>query len=339
MRNFSILRLFLYLLLGEFTFAFSTLFAEETALPAQLGPLVKIRTSGSPETPAGLGAIYINKGFLLDFFRHDSGKENLPDGIKDKNVETAFNTECGEWEKKKNRFKDLTLLGKGIRILKCPAGKELQMYYASYSYRNSRGIPFLTELFVTGYSGDLVRIRFTSPAEPLQLRKKVLEMVLNGLEMYYFYYNTQTQVDEDIKETVFQAVSRLENDPLGKGAAGIPAILSFVENSSDVLVVFDDSSSGWLAGIPQEYQRLFTAAFAGGNIREQLRKNVYADMPEPGIRCVLKTYDSWKKARPGNKIESLEKLRRQKENTPQKQKSSSGTPQKQLPEENREKQS
>ena len=62
-------------------------------------------------------------------------------------------------------------------------------------------------------------------------------------------------------------------------------------------------------------------------------------MPEPGIRCVLKTYDSWKKARPGNKIESLEKLRRQKENTPQKQKSSSGTPQKQLPEENREKQS
>ncbi len=318
MRVFSVIRLFLYLLLGELTLAFSSLSAEETALPLQLGPLVRIQATGSTKNPDGLAAIYINKGFLLDFLRRNPGKENLPDGIEDKSIETAFNTECEEWEKKKNRFKDLTLLGKGIRILKCPAGKELQMYYASYSYRNSRGIPFLTELFVTGYSGDLVRIRFTSPAEPLPLRKKVLEMALNGLGMYYFYYNTQTQVDEDIKETVFQAVSRLENDPLGKGAEGIPAILSFVENSSDVLVVFSDSSSGWLAGIPQEYRRLFTAAFAGGNIREQLRKNVYADMPEPGIRCVLKTYDSWKKARPGNKIESLEQLRQQKESSPQK---------------------
>ena len=105
----------------------------------QLGPLVRIQATGSTKNPDGLAAIYINKGFLLDFLRRNPGKENLPDGIEDKSIETAFNTECEEWEKKKNRFKDLTLLGKGIRILKCPAGKELQMYYASYSYRNSRG--------------------------------------------------------------------------------------------------------------------------------------------------------------------------------------------------------
>lgn len=284
-------------------------------LPEFLDRLEKTDSHEFANEALGVSARYIFGPFKLDIYIYDLGEKDISDGAGGENVKKAFDAARRDISsmEEKGDYGNLKEIANDMQTLDCLTDKKLDFFHARYTFNVAEGKEILSDLFVTGYNGKFFKLRFSTPEEYREYHDALLKNALGVLSVSYFYYGRETDVAEEIKDSIVNSVAMLEEEPGGKGKIAVPALLKFMEDSPYVVVELGGRSTEWLLRIPKEDEELFTAAFAGGNMREQLLNNICKDMPLAGMRCVLKTYASWKKENPQKAIKALEEFEEMEE--------------------------
>ena len=114
----------------------------------------------------------------------------------------------------------------------------------------------------------------------------------------------KTSTGESVAETKIRgSIEAFLRDPKkGKDAS---AILNFVGESSNVLVVFRESILS-AEGSTTEIDQLMLVAFSAGNVRAQLDASTKEDMPLAGVRAMAEAYGKLKEKDPSLEIAKFE---------------------------------
>jgi len=165
----------------------------------------------------------------------------------------------------------------------------------------------ISESFVTGYKGKFVKVRLDYKKTDAEEGQRTSDRL--GEELAQFLAAADATTSVMTPDAVLKAIKLFRQDPLGpEGVEAVALILTFAVKSPDVTVSISRVGCPWIGDREYKNSEVLLAAFAAGNIEQQLTTGQDKDHTYEGVLQVLATYAQLRKSQGTERVQSIEKL-------------------------------